>query len=123
MAPQNISWELEENSRNFGASFSFESSSEIVEYQLILELFNEAEEKTYYLDVSIQAALVILPYLEYPTGQGLNWCLQMWILIVWFLEYYQNLDKHVRTTTRATRSLKETARTELQTTAYNNFSR
>ena len=75
MAPQNISWELEENSRNFGASFSFESSSEIVEYQLILELFNEAEEKTYYLDVSIQAALVILPYLEYPTGQGLNWCL------------------------------------------------
>ena len=68
--PENISWELEENQKRYGAFFSFDSLAEIIEYELILELFNEAEEKTYYLDVSTQAALLVLPYLEYPTGEG-----------------------------------------------------
>lgn len=77
--PENVSWELEETRKNYGTTFGFTSSAEIVEYELILELFNEAEEKTYYLDVFTQAALRDLPYLEYPTGKSLNQPLLMFV--------------------------------------------
>ena len=70
--PDNVYWELEETRQNYGAFFAFTSSAEIVEYELILELFNEAAEQTYYLDIFTQAALRNLPYLEYPTGRSLN---------------------------------------------------
>jgi hypothetical protein len=77
--PDNISWELEETPKSNGASFGFTSSAEIVEYELILELFNEAAEQTYYLDIFTQAALRDLPYLEYPTGESLSQPLLMFV--------------------------------------------